>query len=88
MKKEVVLNEAKNKQIFNIQKSLDKENNSLKLNSNAYKGEELFMKKQMISDKTKTNEKLIKLLTKICLDFKIQNYEEEIEEFLTKYKKI
>lgn len=40
-------------------------------------------KKELSKEYNKT-EKFIQLLTKICLDFKIYNYKEEIKNFLEK----
>ena len=38
--------------------------------------------KKELSKKYNKRENFIKVLTKICLDFKIYNYKEEIENFL------
>lgn len=59
--------------------------NPFKVNNKKYllkKG--LNMKEKEIVSKEKNNKNFIKLLTKICLDLKVENYEEEIIKFLVK----
>lgn len=42
------------------------------------------MKNVVLNEVKDKKEKFEKLLTKICLDFKINNYEEEVRRFINK----
>lgn len=71
-----------NKKSNNIIKTIY---NPLKVNCKIYKrGSGLFMKDERIKLRKR---KFIKLLSKICLDLNIENYEKEIEKFLSNNKR-
>ena len=70
---------------------INKDYNPLKVNYKIYKrGSGLFMKNETlnrvkkIGKKYNKSENVTKLLLKICLDFKISDYEKIIEKFLMK----
>ncbi len=50
------------------------------LKANKIEREGLCMKEKELNN----NKNFIKLLTKICLDLKVKNYEEEIKKFIAK----